>query len=89
MFLFNIETSRLISNGACRSELAVARELAPAGLRSGPKIDIRVGYRFGSAAHSSGSKLPRHTSPCTASPNASHSTAIPGRARTPPRCSSR
>ncbi|PMU24023.1 hypothetical protein C1X89_07525 [Pseudomonas sp. GP01-A8] len=34
----------------------MARELAPAGLRSGPKI-------FGSAAHSSGSKLPRHTSP--------------------------
>jgi hypothetical protein len=36
--------------------LAVARELAPAGLRSGPK-------KSGSAAHSSGSKLPRHSKP--------------------------
>ena len=34
-------------------ELFVARELAPAGLRSGPKNP-------GSASHSSGSKLPHH-----------------------------
>ncbi len=34
-------------------ELFVARELAPAGLRSGPK-------NLGSASHSSGSKLPHH-----------------------------
>ncbi|POA28459.1 hypothetical protein C1884_21590 [Pseudomonas sp. GW460-R15] len=37
----------------------VARELAPAGLRSGPKI-FAVSIDFVSAAHSSGSKLPRH-----------------------------
>ncbi len=34
-------------------ELFVARELAPAGLRSGPKNP-------GSASHPSGSKLPHH-----------------------------
>jgi hypothetical protein len=34
-------------------ELFVARELAPAGVRSAPRI-------FGAAAQPSGSKLPRH-----------------------------
>ncbi|POA17546.1 hypothetical protein C1886_21310 [Pseudomonas sp. FW300-N1A1] len=34
-------------------------ELAPAGLRSGPKIFV-VNNDVVSAAHSSGSKLPRH-----------------------------
>ena len=44
----------------------VARELAPAGLRSGPQPDT-TGYQidrvaaFGAAAQPSGSKLPRHT----------------------------
>ncbi|MBA4361778.1 MAG: hypothetical protein C0411_13775 [Pseudomonas sp.] len=35
----------------------MARELAPAGLRSGPKITVLI-QDFASAAHSSGSKLP-------------------------------
>ena len=39
----------------------MARELAPAGLRSGPKI--LGALRTGAPARSSGSKLPRHSKP--------------------------
>ncbi|AZE86927.1 hypothetical protein C4J97_0194 [Pseudomonas orientalis] len=44
----------------------VARELAPAGLRSSPRTRqprCSVSTGFGSASHSSGSKLPRHNKP--------------------------
>ncbi|OPG71724.1 hypothetical protein B1219_16175 [Pseudomonas ogarae] len=41
----------------------MARELAPAGLRSSPKVvssHIEVRANFGAASRPSGSKLPRH-----------------------------
>ncbi|RQO46718.1 hypothetical protein DBR46_26735 [Pseudomonas sp. KBW05] len=37
--------------------VTVARELAPAGSRSGPQLFVQ---KTGTAAQSSGSKLPRH-----------------------------
>ncbi|MVV50867.1 hypothetical protein EJA72_21880 [Pseudomonas sp. PB120] len=43
-----------------RTPLPVARELAPAGPRSGPKI-FAAAENFVRAAHSSGSELPRHS----------------------------
>ncbi|KQZ81183.1 hypothetical protein ASD60_12830 [Pseudomonas sp. Root562] len=43
---------------AARIILFVARELAPAGLRSGSKMS--TGQVLASASHSNGSKLPRH-----------------------------
>ncbi|TPG75797.1 hypothetical protein EAH78_19830 [Pseudomonas arsenicoxydans] len=41
----------------------MARELAPAGLRSSPNLLIAVDPGFTTAAQPSGSKLPRHRGP--------------------------
>ncbi|RZI26268.1 hypothetical protein EUX53_06650 [Pseudomonas orientalis] len=83
MFLFNIETSRLISHGTRRHP-----SLAGASLLAKNSQTPRATRSTALSLTIFASKL-APTGWCIPSPNASHSTAIPGRARTPPRCSSR
>src|SRR5471032_2565739 len=82
----------------CRNALVVARELAPAGVRSTPKpitelqqmyLELTFGGCF--AAQREQAPSPHKLGPAQnmSSPNASHSTATPGTAQSPPRCSSR